>query len=75
MEWAFRQLQPAVTAAPASENAANLIHQLTVLERALTGAGGQLVAGGQGPSLADLVVAPIAERALGFFGEHEYVRV
>lgn len=76
MEWAFRQLKPAVAAAPASDNAAPaLIHQLTVLEQALSaGQGSSLVHGGAAPSLADLVVAPIAKRALGFFGEHEYVR-
>jgi glutathione S-transferase len=75
VEWAFRQLKPAVAAAPGSEDAAGLIHLVTVLEQAVGGNGGQgLVAGGEGLSLADLVVAPVAKRALGFFGEHEYVR-
>lgn len=76
IEWAFRQLKPAVAAAPATDNAAPaLIHQLTVLEQALSaGQGSSLVPGGSAPSLADLVVAPIAKCALGFFGEHEYVR-
>lgn len=74
IEWAFRQLKPAVTAAPASDNAAPaLIHQVTILEQALSAGQGSLIPG-LAPSLADLVVAPIAKRALGFFGEHEYVR-
>ena len=74
IEWAFRQLKPAVTAAPASDNAAPaLIHQMTILEQALSAGQGSLIPG-LAPSLADLVVAPIAKRALGFFGEHEYVR-
>lgn len=74
VEWALRQLKPAVAAAPASEDAAGLIHLLTVLEKALGSGGPSLIAGAEGVTLADLVAAPIAKRALGFFGEHEYVR-
>lgn len=69
LEWCFRKLIAAV--AQASEDVSKLIHEMTVLEGALTTS--PLLVDSKTLTLADVVLAPLTKKALTFFGEHEYV--
>lgn len=68
LEWAFSKLSPV---AVKHDDASALIEEISILDHALSK--GQPYLLGSEQTLADLVVAPQAERALSFFGEKEYV--
>ena len=68
LEWGFTKLSPV---AVKHDDVSALIKEISKLEHVLSK--GQLYLLGQEMTLADLVIAPQAQRALSFFGEKEYV--